>query len=993
MSAHPLPPANVPFAANPQLLATNRVPAPPRRDSITQQPRPTVDYSLFMEQIKPHSAHAESLSPQHSPAQHSSSESVATNDPSIVGGLIGAPTSTVDEGPDSSAARTVRFASPSTGSKSPLVPALTLNPVESFSVTFPQNPVAASPHPLPPNDILPQSILKAPTSPLTAPESQLDHLQLYDYNYSDSGSEGLSSYDDSDDGSVSEDSSSDVDNSGNEDGPTNETTIRSERDRLQQGPPRRSKKSTGYAMRHLQSISDDERIGESEIDLTEEEPATPITVSPTAPVLPKIGMENATVEDYEDMDGLLDTLNRYIKKNRYSRSLNPVASNPLAALKDVKTNAAPSWALEASNTLIRDPRSKQQSNLGGVVEETGSTHQEKVSMLIAKLTEANVKKITTRIYIEDARSFKTLLLTSLMSADQIIYDVTTKFHLEESSDWTIFELCNDLGIERPLRDWEIVTDVISAWDTSTSINAIVMKKYGYKATVAPKSIVGKYPGVQGWVYMETKPGKWQRRFFVLRDAGIYFYKDSNQSGSESLFCGLANFDVYTLSQRKKKAPTEFCFALRSTNSISYFENKQDYVRYLCVEKQERLYDWVLAIRLAKSEKTFADFPELFEDYPEISSKAWKRRQPDYIPSSKREKKTDALRKDIFAEPLLTDLKVDSRSPMSPERTRVTKESTSGASRSKSSRSHSNKVKPASSTRRAPPVVTDSDEEEPLLVQQLRHQSEKRLDEARSPTASRDNGLVRRASTSARRVVQKDEMATYSERESEQQRRYRSHRQSDSRDEYSNDREIRHRRATTTEDTGRRSPTAGKKLLSFNEDRRDNHKDRERDRERERERDEREYQLEKELRRLKREKEKLEKERHRERRREEGGASRSRTHTSGSGTLLQRISTEGSGGSGRSREDRPHRMSTRSKEGHSSHSESSRRRLTEDTTPLASSGVKLSRSKSKSENSGSKTLIDISDSPNCRTCGCSEARPSGRANGACANCYHVHKHSV
>ncbi|KAI8904590.1 ubiquitin-related domain-containing protein, partial [Powellomyces hirtus] len=220
-------------------------------------------------------------------------------------------------------------------------------------------------------------------------------------------------------------------------------------------------------------------------------------------------------------------------------------------------------------------------------------------MLLAKLTEANVKKITTRIYIEDAKSFKTLLLTSLMSADQIIHEVVTKFRQEESPNWTLFELCNDLSVERPLRDWEIVTDVISAWESGTSVNAIVMKKYGYRDTVSANSIAGKYPRVQGWMYMETKPGKWQRRFFVLREANLYHYKDAKQSGAESLFCGFSNFDVYTLSQRRRKTPTQFAFALRSTDSISMFENKQDYVRFLCVEKEERLFDWVLAIRLAK----------------------------------------------------------------------------------------------------------------------------------------------------------------------------------------------------------------------------------------------------------------------------------------------------------------------------------------------------------------------------------------------------------
>ncbi|KAJ3298930.1 hypothetical protein HDU76_006413, partial [Blyttiomyces sp. JEL0837] len=77
-----------------------------------------------------------------------------------------------------------------------------------------------------------------------------------------------------------------------------------------------------------------------------------------------------------------------------------------------------------------------------------------MSLVLSKLSEANVKKITTRIYIEDARNFKTMVLTSLMTADQVIANVVQKFRIEPSPDWTLFELSNDLGIERPLRDWE-----------------------------------------------------------------------------------------------------------------------------------------------------------------------------------------------------------------------------------------------------------------------------------------------------------------------------------------------------------------------------------------------------------------------------------------------------------------------------------------------------------------------------------------------------------
>ena len=49
----------------------------------------------------------------------------------------------------------------------------------------------------------------------------------------------------------------------------------------------------------------------------------------------------------------------------------------------------------------------------------------------------------------------------------------------------------------------------------------------------------------------------------------------------------------------KKNPTEYCLAIRSDMSATYFLEKTDYIHYCCVEKQERMVDWVLALRLAK----------------------------------------------------------------------------------------------------------------------------------------------------------------------------------------------------------------------------------------------------------------------------------------------------------------------------------------------------------------------------------------------------------
>lgn len=50
--------------------------------------------------------------------------------------------------------------------------------------------------------------------------------------------------------------------------------------------------------------------------------------------------------------------------------------------------------------------------------------------------------------------------------------------LDPSEDWTLFEIDNIHNVERPLREWEIVLDILHVWDIDAS-NALLVKKYSY----------------------------------------------------------------------------------------------------------------------------------------------------------------------------------------------------------------------------------------------------------------------------------------------------------------------------------------------------------------------------------------------------------------------------------------------------------------------------------------------------------------------------------
>ena len=185
-----------------------------------------------------------------------------------------------------------------------------------------------------------------------------------------------------------------------------------------------------------------------------------------------------------------------------------------------------------------------------------------------------------------------------MTAKDVVDEVVSKAMLDQYDDWALFEIFNDLGLERPLKEWEIVMNLIQSWEKDTE-NAIMIRPYAYRSSLSYEAIKREYPLMCGWLYLEVKRGKFQKRYFTVKDNGVYHAKDQKMVGM-TLLCTLESHDVYRLFAPRKKAPTKFCFALKSQQMMSYYEDiDKGYVYYLCAEHLDKMKDWILSIRSAK----------------------------------------------------------------------------------------------------------------------------------------------------------------------------------------------------------------------------------------------------------------------------------------------------------------------------------------------------------------------------------------------------------
>lgn len=254
----------------------------------------------------------------------------------------------------------------------------------------------------------------------------------------------------------------------------------------------------------------------------------------------------------------------------------------------------------------------------------------RVTEALEKLARANLQPIPVRIYINDANTFKTMHLTSFMTAAIVSESIVKRLRLEETNDgpWVLFELFQDLSIERPLRDWEVVTEVVKSWERQTT-NVLLMRRYGYKNSLAIETLKQFYPPLKGEMYVEMNTaasilehissnsistttiglrrlsgggsGNFKKMYFEL-DPNKFTLSCGKRRGSQTqeLF-HMADMEVYTTISARRKAPTKYTFALKSSSKLGSFEDSMTiYAYFLCTETMDQLKEWVLAFRNIKA---------------------------------------------------------------------------------------------------------------------------------------------------------------------------------------------------------------------------------------------------------------------------------------------------------------------------------------------------------------------------------------------------------
>ena len=159
----------------------------------------------------------------------------------------------------------------------------------------------------------------------------------------------------------------------------------------------------------------------------------------------------------------------------------------------------------------------------------------------------------------------------------------------------VIEPCIRPGLERRLRQYELVWDVISAWDNDSSNVLLVLSDTTdpdneLSLSSVPKSL-DEPEGFVLPLYFLQRPGKWAQRYITLKENGQIFaskkeyFKPSDKNVAR--LCHLSDFDLYlpTEAEMRKqlRPPKRYCYAIRSQQKATLFIDSTHYCHFFCTE--------------------------------------------------------------------------------------------------------------------------------------------------------------------------------------------------------------------------------------------------------------------------------------------------------------------------------------------------------------------------------------------------------------------------
>ncbi|KAL9062550.1 MAG: hypothetical protein Q9157_008824, partial [Trypethelium eluteriae] len=167
----------------------------------------------------------------------------------------------------------------------------------------------------------------------------------------------------------------------------------------------------------------------------------------------------------------------------------------------------------------------------------------------------------------------------------------------------LLESFSKVGVQRRLRMYEHVRDVMNSWDSDSQNTLLLVESAsgGVDQDLTTANVPSQQPsGGSFAMYYSQKPGKWDKRWVtVTEDGQIVLAKIGSSKKDTTNVCHLSDFDIYTPTKKqmskKVKPPKKHCFAVKSQQKSGIFMSTTNFVHFFATGDRDTGAEFYRAI--------------------------------------------------------------------------------------------------------------------------------------------------------------------------------------------------------------------------------------------------------------------------------------------------------------------------------------------------------------------------------------------------------------
>ncbi|KAL4747353.1 hypothetical protein BDW72DRAFT_183015 [Aspergillus terricola var. indicus] len=159
------------------------------------------------------------------------------------------------------------------------------------------------------------------------------------------------------------------------------------------------------------------------------------------------------------------------------------------------------------------------------------------------------------------------------------------------------------GLERPLRQYECVRDVMNSWAHDAENTLIIVPAPSvYALDFLAAQNVPKDPPMDATfhIYYSQKPRKWDKRYVTIRSDGQVMASKKEMAKEQLNVCHLSDFDIYSPTSsflaQKVKPPKKFCYAIKSQQKASMFLTTENFIHFFSTNDKSIADGWYKAVQ-------------------------------------------------------------------------------------------------------------------------------------------------------------------------------------------------------------------------------------------------------------------------------------------------------------------------------------------------------------------------------------------------------------